>query len=192
MITSNDLRNGMTIIYNGVIHEVVDAQHIKPGKGHAFVRTRLKNLVNGSQFEYSFRAKEPLEQAIVDKRELKYSYRDKDVIYFMDGSTFEQVPVHVEKVQTLLEYLKEEEIVYFTFYEGQVIEASLPEFMTFRVKEALPGIKGDTVQGGSKPVTLETGKVVLVPLFIVEGDVLKIDTRTGRYVERVKCASGGN
>ncbi len=187
MITSNDLRNGMTIIYNGVIHEVIDAQHIKPGKGHAFVRTRLKNLVTNSQFEYSFRAKEPLEQAIVEKKELKYSYREKDYIYFLDSSNYEQIPVPIEKMQALLEYLKEEESVYFTFYNNEVVEAYLPEFMVFKVTEALPGVKGDTVQGGTKPVTLETGKVVQVPLFINEGDMLKIDTRTGRYVERVKC-----
>ncbi len=187
MITSNDLRNGMTIIYNGVIHEVVDAQHIKPGKGHAFVRTKLKNMITNALFEYSFRAKEPLEQAIVEKKELHYLYRDKDVFYFMDSANYEQTPVHQTKIEGLLEYLKEEQSVYFTFFNNEVIEASLPDFINLKVTEASPGVKGDTVQGGTKPVTLETGKVVQVPLFINEGDILKIDTRTGRYVERVKC-----
>lgn len=187
MITSNDLKSGMTIIYNGIIHEVVEAQHIKPGKGHAFVRTRLRNLVNGATFEYSFRAKEPIDQAIIEKRELKYSYREKEMMYFMDPTSYEQVAVPNDKVKHLLGFLREEETVYFTFYGTEVIEANLPEFILLKVTEALPGLKGDTVQGGSKPVTLETGKVVQVPLFISEGDVLKIDTRTGKYVERVKC-----
>lgn len=186
MITSNDLKNGMTIMFNGVIHTILEFQHIKPGKGHAFVRTKLKNIENGSIFEHTYRAKEPIEQAIVEKKYLQYIYRDKNLFYFMDTETYEQIAVDLEKMKDHLDYLKEEAMLHFTFYEGQVLEVTLPDFMNLAVTGALPGVRGDTAQGGTKPVTLETGKVVQVPLFINEGDVLKIDTRTGRYVERVK------
>ena len=186
MITSNDLKNGMTIIHNGVLHQILEFQHIKPGKGHAFVRTKLKNLNSNAIFEHTFRAKEPIEQAIVDKKQLQYIYRDKNMFYFMDPETYEQMPVNEEKLTHCLDYLKEEELVHFTFYNAEIVEANIPDFINLKVVEALPGIKGDTVQGGTKPVTLETGKVVQAPLFINEGDVLKIDTRTGRYIERVK------
>ena len=188
MITSNDLKNGMTIIYNGIIHQILEFQHIKPGKGHAFVRTKLKNLINGSIFEYTYRAKEPIEQAIVDKKSLQYIYRDKNLYYFMDIETYEQIPIDEKLLEHLLDFMMEEVMVSFTFYNDEIIEASLPDFMGIKVAEALPGVKGDTVQGGTKPVTLETGKVVQVPLFINEGDTLKIDTRTGRYIERMKMA----
>lgn len=177
----------MTIIYNGVVHQVVDAKHVKPGKGHAFVRTKLKNLINGAMFEYNFKDRDDIEQAIVEKRSLQYSYQDKNLFYFMDPATFEQVPVNKEIIEPMLDYLKEQGAVTFTFYNDQVVEAILPDFIALKVVEALPGLKGDTVQGGTKPVTLETGKVVQVPLFINEGDLLKIDTRTGKYVERTKA-----
>ena len=176
----------MTIVHNGVLHQILEFQHIKPGKGHAFVRTKLKNLTSNAIFEYTFRAKEPIEQAIVDKKQLQYIYRDKNMFYFMDTDTYEQMPVNGEKLEHCLDYLKEEEMVHFTFYNNDIIEATIPDFINLKVTEALPGIKGDTVQGGTKPVTLETGKIVQAPLFINEGDVLKIDTRTGRYIERVK------
>lgn len=186
MITSNDLKTGMTIIHNGVLHEVVEFQHIKPGKGHAFVRTKLKNLVNFTLFEFTFRSKQPMEQAIVDKKQLQYLYRDKNIFYFMDPETYDQIPVDIHFVEDYLEYMKENEFIHFTLYNGDVVKIDMPDFINLKVQHALPGVKGDTAQGGSKPVTLETGKVVQVPLFINEGDVLKIDTRTGKYVERVK------
>lgn len=185
MITSNDLKNGMTIIFNGVIHEVIEFQHIKPGKGHAFVRTKLKNLQTNAIFEYTYRAKEPIEQAIVDKKSLQYLFRDKDVFYFMEPDTYEQIPIDIHIIEPFLDYLKEEDLIEFKFYEGEVVEVNLPDFINLKVAEALPGLKGNTVQGGTKPVTLETGKVIQAPLFINTGDILKIDTRTGRYIERV-------
>ncbi|HON44768.1 MAG: elongation factor P [Planctomycetes bacterium] len=186
MISSNDLKNGMTIIFNDVIHEVVEFQHIKPGKGHAFVRTKLKNLKTNAIFENTYRAKEPIEQAIVDKRNLQYLYRDRDLFYFQDPDTYDQIPIDIHIIEPLLDYLKEEDMVFFRFYEGEVVEAVLPDFIVLRVTEALPGLKGDTVQGGTKPVTLETGKVIQVPLFINQDDLVKVDTRTGRYIERVR------
>ena len=185
-LSSNDLKSGMTIFHNGSVHQVVEAHHIKPGKRHAFVRTKLKNLTNGSIFEINFRDRDDIEQAIVEKRVLQYLYRDKDLFYFMDPESYEQIPVNKEVIEHTLDYLKEQGNVTFTFYEERVLEASLPDFIALKVTEALPGLKGDTVQGGTKPVTLETGKVVQVPLFINEGDYLKIDTRTGKYVERTK------
>lgn len=185
MISSNDLRPGMTIVHRDAVHEVVEYQHIKPGKGHAFVRAKLKNMINGSIFEENFRSKQPLDQAIVEKKELEYLYRDKDMFYFMDPENYEHTPVSQKILEPLLEYLKEGEKVYFTFYQGQVLQVNLPDFMSLKVAFTLPGVKGDTAQGGTKPATLETGKVVQVPLFINEGDKLKIDIRTGRYIERV-------
>lgn len=176
----------MTILYNGAVHQVVEAHHIKPGKGHAFVRTKLRNVTNGTIFEYNFRDRDDIEQAIVEKRALQYLYRDKDLFYFMDPETYEQIPIDKHIIEHTLDYLKEEGMITFMFYDDRVLEAILPDFIALRVTEALPGLKGDTVQGGTKPVTLETGKVVQVPLFINQGDLLKIDTRTGKYVERTK------
>lgn len=185
MITSNDLKNGMTIIFNNVVHQILEFQHIKPGKGHAFVRTKLKNLNTNAIFEHTYRAKEPIEQAIVDKKQLQFLYRDKNLYYFMDPETYEQIPVDQEIVKDLLDFMLEETMVQFTFYKNEIIEAFLPDFMNIKVVEALPGLKGNTVQGGTKPVTLDGGKIIQAPLFINEGDVLRIDTRTGRYIERV-------
>lgn len=185
MVSSNDLKAGMTILYKDTIHEVVECQHIKPGKGHAFVKTRLKNMTNGTIFEYSYRAKESIDQAIVEKKDLQYLYKDKDLYYFMDPETYEQIPVNKSQIEPLLEYLKEQQTIYFTLYQGHAVSVELPDFINLKVVQALPGIKGDTAQGGTKPVTLETGKVVQAPLFINQGDVIKVDTRTGRYIERV-------
>ncbi len=186
MVSSNDLRPGITIILNSVIHQVIGSQHIKPGKGPAFVKAKVKNLITGSIFEHTFRAKESIEQAIIEKKALQFLYRDKNLYYFMDQETYEQTPINEDKVAHTLDFLREEDVVNFTFYEGEPIDVSLPDFVSLTVTEALPGAKGDTATGGSKPVTLETGKVIQVPLFINEGEILKIDTRTGRYVERVK------
>lgn len=186
MITSNDLKNGMTIIHNSTVHEILDFQHIKPGKGHAFVRTKLKNLKNGTIFEHTFRAKEPLEQAIVDKTQLQYLYRDKNMFYFMDNETYEQTPVDERLILPYIDYLIEEQMVSFVFYDGEIIDVSFPEFINLRVTSAAPGAKGNTAQGATKPVTLETGKEIQAPLFINEGDLLRVDTRNGKYVERVK------
>ena len=185
MVTSNDLKKGMTILHKGVVHKIMDFQHIKPGKGPAFVRSKLKNLDTLSIFEHTFRAKESLEQAIVEKRTLQYIYRDKDMYYFMDTETYEQLPIDQKSIEHILDFLKEEMMVNFTFYKNRIIDSSLPDFMEFEVVEAQPGVKGNTVQGGTKPVTIDTGKVIQVPLFINQGDILKIDTRTGRYIERV-------
>lgn len=185
-MNSNDLRPGITIVLNKVLHEILENQHVKPGKGPAFVKAKVKNLITGSIFEHTFRAKEPVEQAIVEKTTLQYLYQDRDLYYFMDSETYEQTPINKDKIAHCLDYLKENEPVHFMFFDGQVIDAKLPDFVNLEVTEALPGVKGDTASGGSKPVTLETGKVIQVPLFIKQGEFLKIDTRTGRYVERVK------
>lgn len=185
-MNSNDLRSGMTIILNNVVHEVIGSQHIKPGKGPAFVKSKLKNLNTGSTFEHTFRAKEPVEQAIVEKKQMQYLYRDKNLFYFMDPETYEQIPIPEEKIEDFLKFLKENETVSFKIYEGEILQSAMPDFVYLEVTESLPGAKGDTAQGATKPAVLETGLEIQVPLFIKEGETLKIDTRTGKYVERVK------
>lgn len=185
-MNSNDLRGGMTILIKGVVHEVIESQHHKPGKGPAFVRSKLKNLNTGSIFEQTFRAKESLEQAIVDKKDMQFLYRDKNLFYFMDPETYEQIPVPEDKVSQYLGFLKENDNVFFKMYEGEILQTTMPDFVFLEVTESLPGAKGDTAQGATKPATLETGLEIQVPLFIKEGEVLKIDTRTGKYVERMK------
>jgi elongation factor P len=186
MITSNDLRNGMHIVFEGEVYTVVEFEHVKSANRRAIVRVRLKNMNTGTIVEHKYQGKEAVEQATLDKRELHYLYRDKNLYYFMDNDTSEQMSVDVEKIKHLLDYLKEDGIVNFTFYEGEAVDIGLPDFIELKVTHALPGVKGDTVQGGSKPVTLETGKELQVPLFINEGDVVRIDTRINRYIERVQ------
>lgn len=184
-MNSNDLRSGMTILLNNVVHEVIESQHHKPGKGPAFVRSKLKNLNTGSIFEQTFRAKEPLTQAIVEKKQMQYLYRDKNLFYFMDPETYEQMPIPEEKIADFLKFLKENDNISFKIYEGEILQMTMPDFVFLEVTESLPGAKGDTAQGATKPAVLETGLEVQVPLFIKEGETLKIDTRNGKYVERV-------
>lgn len=185
-MNSNELRSGMTIILKNVVHEVMESSHHKPGKGPAFVRSKLKNLNTKSIFEHSFRAKENVEQAIVDKVVMQFLYRDKNLFYFMDPDTYEQMPIPEDQIASHLGFLKENDSVSFKMYEGEILESSLPDFVHLEVTVSLPGAKGDTAQGATKPATLETGLEIQVPLFIKEGEMLRIDTRTGKYVERVK------
>ncbi|WP_372366886.1 elongation factor P [Candidatus Uabimicrobium sp. HlEnr_7] len=184
-MNSNDLRSGMTILMNNVVHEVVESQHHKPGKGPAFVRTKLKNLNTGSIFDHTFRAKESLTQAIVEKKQMQYLYRDKNLFYFMDPDSYEQMPIPEEKVKGYLKFLKENDSISFKIYEGEVLQTAMPDFVNLVITESLPGAKGDTAQGATKPAVLETGLEVQVPLFIKEGETIKVDTRNGKYVERV-------
>lgn len=185
MITSNDLRNGMHILFEKEVYTVVDFEHVKSANRRAIVRVKLKNMNTGTIVEHKYQGKEPVELATLDKRELHYLYRDKNLYYFMDHESSEQFSVDQEQIAHMLDYLKEDSMVNFTFYNGEPVEISLPDFIELKVIHALPGVKGDTVQGGSKPVTLETGKEIQVPLFISEGDVVRIDTRINRYIERV-------
>lgn len=186
MISSNDLRNGMTIVFEGEVHIVHEFQHVKSANRRAVVQVKLKNLATGSVFDHKFQGREPLELAVLDKKEMQYLYRDKNLYCFMDPETSEQVSIEQSKIEHILGYLKEDSTVNFTWYKDEPVEISLPDFIVLRVTQALPGVRGDTVSGGSKPVTLESGKEIQVPLFINEGDLIRIDTRIGRYIERVK------
>ena len=185
MISSNDLKNGMTILVDGVIHQIIEFQHFKPGKGHAFVRTKLKNLRTGSIIDKTFRAKEPIEQAIVERGTLEYLYRDSSGFHFMDPDSYDQITVSAALVEPLVKFMKENQQVNVTIYDGEVIEVELPATVELEVTEAPPGVKGDTASGATKPVTLETGAVIQAPLFIEAGQMIKVDTRSGEYLTRV-------
>ncbi len=185
MITSNDLKNGMTLVVKGELHQLIEFQHIKPGKGHAFVRTKLRNLRTGAVVEHTFRAKEPVEQAFVEKRTLEYLYRDGENFYLMDPETFEQIPISRDLIGEKAQFLKENTELTLLVHGDEVIEVNLPDTVVLEVVETPPGIRGDTVSGGSKPAKLETGATIQVPLFINVGDKVRVDTRNGQYLERV-------
>jgi elongation factor P len=184
MISSNDFRPGVTIEYDGEIWRVVEFLHVKPGKGAAFVRTKLKNVKTGVVKEMTFRAGEKVPRARVETREMQYLYNDGEMYTFMDTETFEQINVPKAQLEYELQFLKENMNCFVVMYEGAAIGVELPNTVELEVVETDPGIRGDTATGGSKPAKLETGYVVQVPLFINVGDRLIIDTRSGEYVSR--------
>lgn len=173
------------MLLDGELFTIVEFQHVKPGKGSAFVRTRLKNVRSGAVLERTFRSGDKVEEVRVEKREMQYLYREGDFYYFMDLETYDQVGVPQEVVGKATELLKENERAFALTALGKVIGIELPNFVNLRVVHTEPGVRGDTATGAVKPATLETGAQVLVPLFINQGDLLKIDTRTGEYVERL-------
>lgn len=185
MISTNDFKTGVTIEVEGEVYQVVDFQHVKPGKGSAFVRSRLKNVKTGHVIERTFRAGEKLPRAHIDYREMQYLYSSDDDYYFMDTATYEQMTLNKEKLGDAVKYLKENMILGILMYEGAPIGVELPNFVDLKVVETDPGVRGDTAQGGSKPARLETGAVVQVPLFINTGDLIRVDTRTEQYLERL-------
>jgi len=184
MISSNDFKNGITIEYEGDLLEVIYFQHVKPGKGGAFVRTKLKNLLTGAIFEKTFRAGEKLEQAILETRKMQYLYKD-EYYNFMDNSSYEQVSLDEKQIGEKKYYLQENMEVTMVFYKGSAISVDLPTFIETKVTATEPGIKGDTVSSSFKPAEIETGAKVLVPLFIENGDLIRVDTRSGEYITRV-------
>ena len=185
MISTNDLKTGVTVEIDGEVYTVVDVQHVKPGKGAAFVRTKIKNIKTGQVLDKTFRAGEKLNRAIIDRKTMQYLYSDGEIFYFMDTQTYEQIPINKNLIEESIKYLKENMEVMVMFYEGISIGIELPTFVELEVTQTEPGFKGDTATGGSKPATLETGVVVQVPLFINTGDILRVDTRTGEYLSRV-------
>jgi len=185
MISTNNFYTGLTIEVQNELYEVLEFQHVKPGKGLAFVRSRLKNLRTGAIIDTTFRAGEKVKRAVIDHREMEYLYQDGNDFIFMDSETYEQSPISREQLGDKIKFLKENMKVTILYYQSEPIDIELPLYVELRVIETEPGLKGDTASGGSKPATLETGLVVQVPLFINEGDVLKIDTRTGEYLERL-------
>ena len=185
MITTADFRNGITIELDGNLFNLVYFQHVKPGKGGAFVRTRLKNLKTGAVIEKTFRAGEKVELAILDKRRMQYLYREGDDFIFMDQETFEQMAIAEAEVGEAARYLVEGVTVEVPLYEGKPVAVEPPITVEMEVVDTAPGVKGDTASGGSKPATMETGLTVNVPFFIEVGNRVKVDTRSGEYVERV-------
>jgi elongation factor P len=185
MITTADFRNGMTIEMDGNLFNIVYFQHVKPGKGGAFVRTRLKNLKTGAVTERTFRAGEKVELAILDKRRMQFLYREGNSFFFMDTETYEQLPITQEEVGETAKFLLEGTTVEVALCDGKSVGVEPPVFVEMEVAETAPGVKGDTASGGSKPAILESGMVVNVPLFIEAGNRIKVDTRSGEYVERV-------
>ncbi len=185
MADTSDFRNGMIIRWKDDFYKIVDFLHVKPGKGGAFVRTSLKNIFTGQQIENTFRAGEKVEEIRIIARQMQYLYSDNNIYYFMDNETYEQIPVQREILEENLKFLSENQQVKLLFHEDKPIDSEMPPHVELTVTDTTPGVRGDTATGGSKPATLETGYSVQVPLFVDEGDILKIDTRTGEYVERV-------
>ena len=184
MISSNDFRTGVTVEIDNDVWQVVDFQHVKPGKGAAFVRAKMKNLRTGAVIERTFNAGEKLPKAHIDKRDMQYLYFNDDMYHFMDNETYEQQALTAEQLGDATKFLKENMNIAVMFFQNVIIGVDLPYSVELRVVETDPGIRGDTATGGSKQAKLETGYVVRVPLFIEEGEVLRIDTRTGDYIER--------
>lgn len=185
MDTSN-FRNGLSILLDSDIFTIVEFQHVKPGKGGAFVRTKLKNVKTGGTIDKTFRAGEKMEQAVLERKPMQYIYQQDDEYFLMDLETFEQTPVRKEMIGAPVKYLKENEQVTVMTHEEKIIGVELPFTVELEVVETDPGVRGDTASGGSKPAKLETGAVIQVPFFVNVGDRLKVDTRTDAYLERAK------
>ena len=183
-VSTNDLKNGMTLDLPEGLFSVVEFQHVKPGKGGAFVRTKLKNVRTGAVLERTYRADEKLEQAIIDKREMQYLYTEGADYVFMDNTTFDQMQVSGASLGDATRYLKEGDSAILQLYEGTIVGVDLPAAVELEVTETEPGVQGDRVSGARKPATLETGLVVQVPLFVEPGETVKVDTRTGEYLAR--------
>jgi elongation factor P len=185
MISTNNFRTGLTIEIDGEIFTVIEFQHVKQGRGSAFVRTKLKNIQTGNVFEKTFRAGEKVARAHLDRKKMQYLYQTGELYYFMDTETYEQVPVSEELVGDNKKFLKENMEVSVLFHNNTPIGIELPNFVELKVTQTEPGFKGDTATGGTKPAVVETGAKLQVPLFIELGDTIKIDTRTGEYISRV-------
>ena len=185
MVSAGDFKNGLTVEIEGNVFQILEFQHVKPGKGAAFVRTKLKNIINGGVVEKTFRPTEKFENAHIDRKEMQYLYNDGDLYYFMDTETYDQIAVNNDTVGDSLKFVKENENVKLSSYQGSVFAIEPPLNVELEITETEPGFKGDTATGATKPATVETGATVMVPLFVNEGDVLKIDTRTGEYLSRV-------
>lgn len=185
MISAGDFRNGITIEFEGNVYQIIEFQHVKPGKGAAFVRTKLKNIINGGVVEKTFRPTEKCPQARIDRKDMQYLYSDGDLFHFMDTETYDQIALNEEAVGDTLKFVKENEMVKICSYNGNVFAIEPPLFVELEITDTEPGFKGDTATGATKPAIVETGAKVMVPLFVEQGEVIKIDTRTGEYLSRV-------
>ncbi len=185
MISAGDFRNGLTVEIDNAVFQIIEFQHVKPGKGAAFVRTKLKNIINGGVVEKTFRPTEKFPQARIDRNDMQYLYSDGDLFNFMNVETYDQVALNAETIGDALKFVKENEMVKVCSYNGNVFAVEPPLFVELEITETEPGFKGDTATGATKPATVETGALVYVPLFVEQGDKIKIDTRTGEYLSRV-------
>ncbi len=185
MISAGDFKNGLTVEIEGNVMQIVEFQHVKPGKGAAFVRTKLKNIKSGGVVEKSFRHTEKFPQARIERKEMQYLYNDGDLYYFMDTETYDQIGMAEDQIGDSLKFVRENDMVTMISHNGDVFAVEPPMFVELEVTECEPGEKGNTATGATKPCTVETGAVVYVPLFVNLGDKLKIDTRTGEYLSRV-------
>ena len=184
MISASDFRNGMTIEIDGNVCQIIEFQHVKPGKGAAFVRTKYKNVKTGSVVERSFNPNEKFEQAQLTRRDMQFIYADGDLYYFMDQESYEQTPIHQDKIGDGIKFLKEEMVCKVVSYKGDIFQVELPITVELEITECEPGVRGDTTNNANKYATLETGAVVKVPLFVNQNEKIKVDTRTGEYLER--------
>lgn len=185
MISAGEFRNGITFEFEGNVYQVIEFQHVKPGKGAAFVRTKLKNVITGGVVEKTFRPTEKFEKAHIERKSMSYSYNDGDLYYFMDNETFDMLPLAPDQLGDALKFVMENMNVTILSYKGNVFGVEPPTFVELIVSDTEPGFKGDTTTGATKPATLETGAVINVPLFVNQGDKIRVDTRTGEYMERV-------
>ena len=185
MISSNDFRTGTTIEINGDVFQVIDFQHVKPGKGAAFVRTKLKNIRTGGVVERTFNAGEKVPKARVDYRQMQYLYNDGESYNFMDNESYEQIALTADQLGDAIKWLKDNMVISVILFQEKTIGLELPNFVELEVTETAPGIKGDTASGGTKPAVVETGATVNVPFFVNVGDIIQIDTRSGDYMKRV-------
>lgn len=184
MISAGDFRNGITFEYDGSVYQIIEFQHVKPGKGAAFVRTKIKNVISGGVVEKTFNPTDKMPKAHIDRRDMEYLYSDGDLYYFMDPETYEQMPVSPDQIGDALKFVKENMQVKILSFKGNIFGIEPPNFVELAITETEPGFAGNTATGATKPATLETGAVVYVPLFIDNGEVVKIDTRTGEYMGR--------
>lgn len=185
MISAGDFKNGVTLEVEGNIYQILEFQHVKPGKGAAFVRTKLKNIISGGVVEKTFRPTEKFPKAHIERKDMQYLYSDGELFHFMDVETYDQIALNSDAIGDSLKFVKENEMVKICSHKGNVFAVEPPLFVELAIIDTEPGFKGDTAQGATKPATVETGAVVYVPLFVEMGDVLKIDTRTGEYLSRV-------
>ena len=185
MISASDFRNGVTFDMDGKVMQIVEFQHVKPGKGAAFVRVKMKNVMTGAVTETTFNPTAKYPTAYIERKKLEYSYNDGGIYYFMDMETYDQIPVPVDFIGDNSKWLKENDTCLLMYADDDLLTVQPPMFIEVAITETDPGFKGDTVQGGSKPATVETGAVIQVPLYLNEGEVIKVDTREGKFVSRV-------
>jgi elongation factor P len=185
MISAGDFRNGVTFELDGSVFQIIEFQHVKPGKGAAFVRTKIKNAITGAIIERTFNPTDKMPKALIERKEMQFLYSDEDLFHFMDVEDYEQIAINKSTVGDSLKFVKENDVVKILSFKGNVFGIDAPTFVELEIIETDPGFKGDTATGATKPAKVETGAIVKVPLFVEQGDVIKIDTRSEEYMERV-------